>query len=405
MAAISAGRQSGGRLRIVVVDGAARLGAKILISGGGRCNVTNARVTAADFYGTNRSLIAKVLRALDVAGTVEFFEGLGVELKTEENGKLFPTSDRARSVLDALLAGATAAGVALVHPWRAAGLERRDGMFVVSSTGGEAYTSPAVILATGGRSVPKTGSDGGGYELARHLGHRVTSTYPALVPLLLPPQHWMCSLSGLSFEGEIRLHSGSGAIESRRAGPILLTHFGLSGPAVLDISREWIIARDEKRPATIQLSLLRGWTFESLDTWIVQGSRTSPRMTMENLLSQRLPARLAAALLHECGLSERATLGRLTREQRRSIAHHLTALDLPVSGSRGFDYAEVTAGGVPLTEIDPSTMQSRLVPGLYLCGEILDVDGRIGGFNFQWAWSSGQAAGKAAARMLQSGGR
>jgi predicted Rossmann fold flavoprotein len=381
MAAIFAGR---GEARVVAVDSAKRIGAKILISGGGRCNVTHDVVGADDFNG-NRHAVAKVLRTFDAGACVDFFNELGVRLKREETGKLFPVTDRAQTVIDALLLAAAQAGVNVLTDQRVTSIDRvtEDAPFFVNGS----IEARRVILATGGRSVPKTGSDGFGYTLAQRLGHTVTPTFPALVPLVLPHGHWLTGLSGTSVEAELIVKSPTGRVLHRETGSMLFTHFGLSGPVVLDISRHWIASQ----PAVLVANLLPGETFESLQSLLVAHARANPHATVASFLRRRLPERMAEAI----GTTE---LGRLTKEERRRVIRNVLELPLPIVHDRGFDYAEVTAGGVPLTEIDLSTMESRLCPSLYLCGEILDMDGKIGGYNFQWAWASGRLAGQSAAR-------
>jgi len=389
MAAIFAARA--GR-EVVVLESAPKVGAKILIAGGGRCNVTHEVVHPEDFHGSNRNQIAKVLRSFEVPATIAFFYSLGVKLKREEGGKLFPTTDRARTVLDALLEAVAESGAKVETGCKVTGIEASSDGFSLTTTRG-AISASVVIVATGGQSVPKTGSDGSGYGLVRGLGHSVTPTTPALVPLLLPKGHWMTALSGISAEAELRVAEANGRILGRRRGSVLMTHFGLSGPAVLDISRTWIAARAGQNGVRLEASLVPDHDFRSLDALLCADAVENGRLTLGSWLGQKLPGRLAAALIRETGLEEQSPLGRLERESRRTLVHALTALELPVVADRGFDYAEVTAGGVPLAEIDTATMRSRKCPGLYLCGEILDVDGWIGGYNFQWAWASGRLAG------------
>jgi predicted Rossmann fold flavoprotein len=373
MAAIAAARAGA---RVVAIDSAKRIGAKILISGGGRCNVTNEVVRADDFNGS-RNAIAKVLRTFDVPSTVAFFTDLGVELKREETGKLFPVSNRARDVVDALLRAAE--GVEIVTNMR---VESIEPAFVINGS----IQADRVILAAGGRSVPKSGSDGSGYGLAKMLGHSVTPTFPALVPLVVEKGHWITDLSGISVEAELSVKSPTGRILQRHRGSMLFTHFGLSGPVVLDISRHWIA----NQPATLSANFLPGETFESVDASFIAAAKRNPHATIGSAI--RLPDRLIARL------TSATPLGRIPKEDRRRIVRDLVDFSLPVIRDRGFEYAEVTAGGVPLSEIDVATMESRIRPNLYLCGEILDVDGRIGGFNFQWAWASGRLAGFSATR-------
>jgi predicted Rossmann fold flavoprotein len=395
-AATWAGRTAsaaGRPLAVVAVDGARKLGAKILVAGGGRCNVTHEVVSEADYAGSTPPAIRKVLRRFGVADTVTFFAEAGVELKREETGKLFPTTDSARTVLDALVREASRAGVRLVHPARVTALVRDERGFVATTDAGPVRAA-RVILCTGGRSLPKSGSDGGGHELARSLGHSLTTPIvPALVPLVLPPDHWIRSLSGLTLPTEVSLHAPGGRRLVAATGSTLCTHLGLSGPAVLDISRHWLVARHADPAVTLALNWLPGVSVEEVDRLLLDGQRRGALAT----LRERLPDRLARIL---CEMAGAPAMGDLPRESRRRLAAAVTATPLPVVGDRGFTVAEATAGGVPLAEVRLETMESRVCPGLHLAGEVLDVDGRIGGFNFQWAWASGFVAGSSAARAV-----
>ncbi|MBX3013533.1 MAG: NAD(P)/FAD-dependent oxidoreductase [Caldilineaceae bacterium] len=388
MAALWAGRAQPAR-RIIVLDGAAKVGAKILVAGGGRCNVTHDVVTVDAYAGGSRNAIKKVLQRFDVPATIACFRSLGVELKREETGKLFPTTDQARTVLDALLHGVRASGVQIYHPYRVTAIERQAKGFVVAGDWGKLHTQ-RLILATGGKSLPKSGSDGYGYELAKRIGHTLTPRLlPALVPLTLPKDHILCSLSGLSVDATLAVHAGNGKRIMAFTGSTLCTHFGLSGPAVLDISRYWLDTQLSDPQATLVINWLPDSDAEQLDTQLLALGKQTPI----NLLRRQLPERLARLLCEEAGIEPNAPGHSLTRAQRKALGRVVIEWPLPITGSRGFTYAEVTAGGVPLTEIELKTMGSRLCPGLYLCGEICDVDGRIGGYNFQWAWSSGYVAG------------
>jgi predicted Rossmann fold flavoprotein len=401
-AAIFAGEAvQGSSRRIVLLEGAPRVGAKILISGGGRCNVTHDVVQPDDFFSTcpgPRNVVRNILRAFDERATTGWFESLGVPLKREETGKLFPTSDKARTVLDALLRRCAELGVTLLAGHRVNDVRCQDGEFIVAHSQGE-LAARRLIMATGGRSVPKTGSDGHGWEIVRRLGHTVTATYPALAPLVLDPTFFHAQLSGVAQPVELSTLVDGKRID-RRSGNLLWTHFGCSGPAAMDASRFWIIARTEGRSAELRCSFLPGKSFEEVDGWLVAAAASQPRRSVASTLGEKLPRSLAEALCTRIGISAEQALGQLTKSLRRQLVHALVELPLPVIGDRGWNYAEVTAGGVPLAEIDHRTMESRLVPGLYLIGEMLDCDGRIGGFNFQWAWSTGHIAGGAAIRSL-----
>jgi predicted Rossmann fold flavoprotein len=387
-------RNRGRSLSIVALDGARKLGAKILVAGGGRCNVTHWRVTETDFAGSTPPAIRKVLARFTADDTAAFFRAAGVELKREDTGKLFPVTDRARTVLDALVREATGAGATLVHPARVDSIARDADGFLVDTSAGPLRAS-RVILCTGGRSLPKSGSDGGGHRLAAALGHSLTAPIvPALVPLVLPPEHWITELSGLTLPAELVLASATGKRIKTCTGSTLCTHFGLSGPAVLDISRHWLVARHEAAGAggpAVQLSInwLPGRSAAEADALLLAARG---RGTLA-ILREHLPDRLARRL---CELAGAPPTGDLPREPRKRLVGLLAGTPLEVTGDRGFTLAEATAGGVPLAEVRLDTMESRICPGLHFAGELLDVDGRIGGFNFQWAWSSGYLAGTAA---------
>jgi predicted Rossmann fold flavoprotein len=393
--------RAAGKSRIVCFDGARRVGAKILVSGGSRCNVTNRLVTERDFWGGSSLVVRNVLRAFPAAKAAAFFEELGVALHEEEDGKLFPDTNRARTVLDALLGEAARLEISIATGTRVSGIQTsRDGFVLQTESG--AVTARRAVLATGGRSLPKTGSDGFGYDLARVLGHGYVATTPALAPLVLEEHGRIdhAPLAGVSHIAELVLRV-DGRVTQRLTGALLWTHFGLSGPLALNMSRHWHRAATGGLPVDLALNLCAGETFESIEAWLMTHARARPRARLATVLATRLPAALAEACLVAAGIGEAATMAHLTRDGRRALVRMLLECPVPVVDSRGYRYAEVTAGGVPLDEIDSATMQSRVCPGLYLVGEILDVDGRLGGFNFQWAWSSGWVAGNAIARVLR----
>lgn len=388
MAAIWAARTNPHR-SVTLLDSAAKLGAKILISGGGRCNVTHDHVEADAYAGSSRHAIKKILKRFDVPATVQFFSELGVKLKREGTGKLFPVTDSARTILDALLRAADQSNVRILHPRRVEFISRESQQFCVGGDWGQLYAGK-VILATGGKSLPKSGSDGHGYQLAVSLGHHITRRiFPALVPLTLPRDHFICQLSGITLPATIELRSPTGKKLLSFTDSTLCTHFGLSGPSVLDFSRYYIDATLDNPQITATLNWLPEMTAQQIESELLHLGKTTPL----RFLSQYLPERLVRALCEHAGIAPGITGVQLTREQRRTLTHLATQLPLPITGNRGFTYAEVTAGGVPLSEIHLEMMESRLCPGLYLCGEICDVDGRIGGYNFQWAWASGYVAG------------
>lgn len=384
--------------RVALLEGARTPGAKILVSGGSRCNVTNTVVTEADFNSGRPATVRRVLRALPVADTVAFFREIGVPLHEEPGGKLFPDSNRSRDVLDALLAEVTRTDAALRTAHRVLDVTREAHLFRVATSQGTVLAR-SVVLATGGLSLPKTGSDGWGYAVAERLGHTLVPTTPALAPLVLDstdPAAMHQDLSGVAERVRLDVRV-DGGVTARTTGSLLWTHFGVSGPTALDVSRHWLRARLEDRRVTLSLSFCPDDHFESLDRAWVTLVRSRPRLTVQTALAGMVPASVAAAILGRLTIDATQTLAEMTRDTRRTLMHALLDWPLPIRDSRGYNYAEVTAGGIPLTEIDPASMASRVCPGLFLVGEILDVDGRIGGFNFQWAWCTGRIAGDAIA--------
>lgn len=387
---------------VITLDGARSLGAKILVAGGGRCNVTHFHVDERAFAGSSRNAIKKVLRQFDVQQTVAFFRERGVELKREDTGKLFPVTDKARTVLNALLDAAKEAGASIKHPWRVEKVKRTsttdDNPWAFTITGAPGQIrAKRIILATGGMALPKSGSDGHGYSIAKSLGHTITPrVFPALVPLTLPSNHFICALSGLTLPATLELRAGTGKRLVSFTNSTLCAHFGVSGPSVLDISRYYLDAVADDPKAHLVINWLPGETLESIDPMLQEPSR----LGVGRRLADLLPERLARELCAQAKVDPSLPGAQLRREQRRALATLVAETPLPITGSRGFTHAEVTAGGVPLSEVHLNSMESRICPGLYLCGEICDVDGRIGGFNFQWAWSSGYVAGVSAARQV-----
>ena len=396
--AIFAARRASGR-RVMLFDGARQPGAKILVSGGSRCNVTNTVVTEDDYNGGRAPIIRRMLRTFPARDAVDFFRRIGVGLHEEPGGKLFPDSNRSRDVLDALLRESAAVGVELHAGHRVLEISHEQALFRITTSRG-VVSAAAVVLATGGLSLPKTGSDGWGYGIAKQFGHSLVATTPALAPLVLKPADPLAfhrELSGVSQDARLDLRV-DGSIAARIRGSLLWTHFGISGPAVLDASRHWLRARLEGRGVAVTLSFTPDHSFDTLDAALIDLGKARPRTSVQNAVATRVPASVAAALLDRLGVPDARTMAELTRDERRKSTRALLEWPLSIVDSRGYNYAEVTAGGIDLSEIDPATMESRVRPGLYLVGEILDVDGRLGGFNFQWSWSTAYVAAAALAK-------
>ncbi|HOC19425.1 MAG TPA: aminoacetone oxidase family FAD-binding enzyme [Vicinamibacterales bacterium] len=382
-------------LRIAVLDGARRLGAKILVSGGGRCNLTNRVVTASDYWGGDRRIVASVLAAFPVEATIAFFREIGVSVHEEESGKLFPDTNRARTVLDALLDEAGRLGVTIVTGERVTRLE-------------PLLAAGPVVLATGGRSLPKSGSDGEGLRMAASLGHTIVETTPALAPLVVGcglsravsslsgkegTAAFHQQLSGVSHDAALTVEHGGRQL-ARLRGPLLWTHFGVSGPVALDASRHWHRAALGQEAVRVRVSFLPALDARGAEQALLEAAGRRPAASLRSTLASLVPSAVADAVLAHLSIEPAVQMAQLPRATRAVLAKALVGWDLAVTGSRGYNFAEATAGGVALDEVNRATLESRVRPGLYLVGEMLDVDGRLGGFNFQWAWSSAWVAAR-----------
>jgi len=376
--------------RVVLLEKNRRPGAKILVSGGGRCNLTTT-VTGPALevaYGAAAGRwLRHALRAFPPAALRATIEAASVPLKEEALEKVFPVSDRAADVLAALLAQSEAAGVRLQCGRPVTALARAEAGFRAETPAGPLHAR-SVILASGGRSYPQMGTTGDGYRLAAMLGHSVTPTLPALAPLRLDVP-WIHALAGLSLaDCGLALEDAAGRLLARRRRPLLFTHQGLSGPGPMDLSA-WVEAAGPG--CTLVIDCLPGTSRDALDAALRAGIAAGGRRQAWTLLPDALPERLRRALAEQAGAAvSGASLDRAARGRLLAVAK---GLRLPVGGTLGFAKAEVTRGGIPLDEVDPRTMASRLVPGLYICGELLDVDGPIGGYNFQAAFATGRLAG------------
>jgi predicted Rossmann fold flavoprotein len=394
MAAIRAAEQ--GR-QVLLLEKARKPGVKILMSGGTRCNLTHATDNRGivEAFGPSGRFLHSALAALSVEDTIGFFEAEGVATKIEETGKVFPVSNKARDVLDALtrrLAG-SGARLALEEPLR-------DWQPTPS---GFALTTPrrtlhaeAVILTTGGQSYPGCGTTGDGYALVARLGHTIIPPRPALVPITVAVP-WVAELRGVTLpDVAVRIVLGNKLLAARR-GALLFTHFGLSGPVILDVSR---VVSGYARPQTLalEIDLLPDLVEAALEEWLRIETAAFGKKQLAVVLSAHLPRRLGEVLLSVAGLPQDRKAAALSRAERARLVGCIKRLRLPVTGTLGFAKAEVTAGGVALEDVDSRSLRSKRVPGLYLAGELLDLDGPIGGYNFQAAWSTGWLAGQSAAQ-------
>jgi predicted Rossmann fold flavoprotein len=391
MAAIHAAER--GR-RTLLLEKNRKPGVKILMSGGTRCNITQATDERGivEAFGPNGRFLHSALAAFGVQDTVDFFEAEGVATKVEETRKIFPVSDKALDVLEALLRRLRRSGATLALGEPVTDLRR------VTSTGFEVVTpqriitSPQVIVTVGGQSYPGSGTRGDGYAWAARFGHTIVPPKPALVPITVDAP-WVAELRGITLaDVGLKIVEVDQVLATRRGG-FLFAHFGLSGPAPLDISKA-VTRHPNPAGLTLIIDFLPSMRESEFDEFLKRESLASGKKQLAVVLSECVPRRLADALLSLTGQPIDRRAAGLARDERAKLVAAVKRLQLPVRGTLGFEKAEVTTGGVALDEIDSRTMQSKLVPGLYLAGEILDLDGPIGGYNFQAAWSTGWLAGR-----------
>ena len=367
-------------------------GRKILISGGGRCNVLPSAVDESRFVtDSSPNTLRKIVRGWALADQVRFFEQeLGIPLVEESaSAKLFPASHRARDVRDGLLAYAARRGVALRTDTTVTDIQPVASGWRVQLATAATLDVDSVIVATGGLSVPNTGSDGTGLRVLERLGHTMHATYAALTPLTAEPAPF-AALSGVSLP--VTLTARSDARVATATGGFLFTHHGYSGPSVLDVSHVAVRARADASSAQVSVR----WTALADDD-VEAALRPHGARTVLGAMRSLVPDRLASRLLEQASIEPTRSLAELPREERRRLLDVLLRGALPWTGDEGYRKAEVTGGGVSLAEIDPRTMESRRHPGLFLCGEVLDAFGPIGGYNFLWAWATGRAAGRGVA--------
>lgn len=379
--------------RVLLLEKGRKPGVKILMSGGTRCNITHdcdARGIVAAF-GPNGKFLHSALAALGPRAVVEFFNAAGVATKVEDTGKVFPVSDRAVDVLDALLKNLHRSGATLATSEPVTAVHADDGGFRVV-TSARTVTTETVLITTGGRSFPGCGTTGDGYGFAAAFGHTILPQRPALVPLTMQPA-WVAELRGVTLpDVGLKVIDNGKTLEARR-GSMLFAHFGLTGPAPLDVSRA---VSGHPAPATLLLEIdfLPAEPEPHFDEWLRAESLSSGKKHLAVVLAEKLTRRVCNQLLTLCGHAADRRAAALSKPDRQALVAAVKRLRVPLRGTLGFEKAEVTAGGVSLDEVDSRTMQSKRRPGLYLAGEVLDLDGWIGGYNFQSAWSTGWLAGR-----------
>jgi predicted Rossmann fold flavoprotein len=380
--------------RTLLLEKNRKPGVKILMSGGTRCNITHATDNRGivEAFGPNGRFLHSALAALSVEDTIAFFAAEGVATKVEETGKIFPVSNKATDVLAALLRHLQRSGAELALDEPVLDMSRQQGLLTLT-TPRRVLSAGRVILTSGGQSYPGSGTTGDGYRFAAQFGHTIVPPRPALVPITtsLP---WVAELRGVTLpDVSVRILDAGSVLVSRR-GSLLFAHFGLSGPVVLDVSRV-VSGHPKPESLLLEIDLLPNVRDEVLSEFLRSEALASGKKQLAVVLSAHLPRRICDSLLPLAGLASDRKAAALSKEERARLVRSAKHLQLPITGTLGFKKAEVTAGGVALGEVDSRTMQSKLVPGLWLAGEVLDLDGPIGGYNFQAAWSTGWLAGGA----------
>ena len=388
-AAITAARNGA---KVLLLEKNDRLGKKLLITGKGRCNVTNDCPAEEVLRNTPRNgrFLYSAMTAFPPESTKQFFENQGCPLKTERGNRVFPQSDRSASILDSLKKALTDQGVT-VKTGRVRQILTLEGAVSGVRTDGDEYTAPSVILATGGASYPATGSTGDGYAMAKNLGHRVIPAQGSLVPLETAGEDCR-RMQGLSLRNVgVRLLDARGKVLYRDFGELLFTHFGVSGPTVLSAS-----CHLKGEGCCLVIDLKPALEEGKLDARILRDLELYQNRAMENALTDLLPRSMIPVVLRRLDIDPAMQANSLTKQKRRALVELLKAFPVEITGKRPVAEAIITSGGVKVSEIDPKTMESRKVAGLYFAGEIIDCDAYTGGFNLQIAWATAYAAGQAA---------
>lgn len=370
-----------GKNTVTVYESGERVGRKILATGNGRCNMTNVNADIMNYHGKNPKFILGAKNKFWVEETLEFFDSLGIVSKTEEEGKVYPYSDQASAVLDVLRFKLDELGVNVVTSFEVQTVKENNGKFTIKAYDGRKDNADKVIIATGGKAAPNLGSKGGGYEILQTFGHSITKLSPSLVQIKTETDV-VRKLKGIKLNGNVTLGKYS------EYGEVLFTEYGLSGPAIFSLSSRF----DGHK--TISLDIMSEYSREQLYDMISVRVYRNPKITLENFFVGMFNKRVGQALLKFAGIEPLSRYAvTLTEKEISRICDIIKKWDFAVTGTMSWNNAQVTKGGISTDEFNPNTMESKLVKGLYATGEVLDIDGDCGGYNLQWAWSSGYLAG------------
>ena len=396
---MSAIRVAENSAQVTLFEKMPKVGLKLGITGKGRCNLTNTADIEEIIKNIpgNGKFLYSALKNFSPIDTVNFFESLGVKTKVERGGRIFPVSDNASEVIDALIRKMAILGVEVKTNSPVNEIIAKNKKIVGVKVGDKFFNADAVILATGGASYPKTGSTGDGFKLAKQLGHTITEILPALVPLEVE-EDFVKELQGLSLKNvRVKLLS-EGKKVAEQFGEMLFTHFGISGPIILTLSRQAAQLLADKKFVEVEINLKPALTPEQLDARILRDFDKFKRKAIKNGLIDLLPAKLIPIILDRAFIDENKQVDNITTEERRRLIENLRGLPLIITKTRPIAEAIVTSGGISVKEINPRTMESKIVAGLFIVGEVADVDGFTGGFNLQVAWAMGNVAGLAASK-------
>lgn len=387
MAAIVAKRSGA---EVILLERNDRVGKKLLATGNGRCNYTNLNININNYHGLNNQFALNALKEFNVYKTLEFFDCMGITPADEDNGKVYPLSFQSSSMLDVLRYEIAYLGVELITEAFVSEVIKKT-RFIVKLKDGRTFEGDKVILATGGMAMPVSGSDGSGYSIAKSLGHTVTPIYPGLVQLKLEGNIFK-QVNGVKFVGIAGVyHKNNLIIED--SGDILFTDYGISGPPILQISRKAIELINKGLDVELKISIIHTKTVEELKAYLIKRFSNMPIKTIEESLIGMINKKLILPILKELNIDKSTRAGAIKVNDMEKLAKLLTSWSFQVIGNKGWGQAQVTAGGVDTNEVIGTTMESNIVEGLYIIGELLDIDGDCGGYNLQWAWSSGYMAG------------
>lgn len=386
MAALTAAEVPG--RRVLLLERQQRIGRKLLATGNGRCNLTNTGASIDNYHGEQADFAAPALSKFTPQDALDFFHGLGLMTVEEYGGRVYPLSNSANSVVDVLRFALEKRGVEVRCACPVRAIARRDrGYTVVTDEG--SLAADYLIVACGGAAGAKLGGVMDGYELLKPLGHKRTALHPALVQLITPPEYPR-ALKGVRADGSLRLLSG-GETLAQGDGELQFIDNGLSGPAAFDVSRAAATAGEG---LTLSMNFFREYSAGQVLALLNQRRDSYPQLESAQLFTGMLHNRLGKMLVKYAGLPQELPLGKLSNSQLEQAVRSATDFRLKLLGTEGFDHAQVTAGGIKTTGFNPETLESWFMPGLFVCGELLDVDGDCGGYNLQWAWSSGRLAGR-----------